>query len=108
MTETFARRHEQIWRRFDKSWFVDFNPTSLGDKLRHDSTTEILSRRNLLGAFGAASGLALLNHAVAQENNPAAQVADSGSSIRITAMKTHRVQHKVDYTAESPLAPNKK
>ena len=60
----------------------------------HDLSGTV-SRRRLLGAFGAAGGLALLNHAVAQENNPAAQVADSASSIRITGMKTHRVQSKV-------------
>ena len=61
------------------------------------STTpaEVLTRRDVLGASGAAGGLALLNHAIAAENNPAAQVADSASSIKITGMKTHRVQHKV-------------
>ena len=36
-----------------------------------------------------------LNQAVAQENNPAAQVADAGSGVKITGLKTHRVQHKV-------------
>ena len=56
---------------------------------------ESLSRRHLLSAASAAAGLALLNDAVAAQNNPAAQVADSASSIRITGMKTHRVQHKV-------------
>ena len=61
----------------------------------HAPTADLVSRRQLLNALGVASGLAVLNHAVAQENNPAAQVADSASSIRITAMKTHRVQHKV-------------
>ncbi len=57
--------------------------------------SKLFSRRHLLGAFGAANGLALLNHAVEQENNPAAQVADSAANLTITAMKTHRVQHKV-------------
>ena len=60
-----------------------------------DERFDSVSRRGLLGAFGAASGLALLNHAVAAENNPAAQVVDRGSNIKLTAMKTHRVQHKI-------------
>lgn len=55
----------------------------------------LCSRRELIGAVTAASGLALLNHAVAAENNPASQVADSASSIKITGLKTHRVQHKI-------------
>ncbi len=55
-----------------------------------------LSRRALLGAAGAAAvGLSLLNQAVAADKSPAAQVADSASSIKIIGMKTHLVQHKV-------------
>jgi galactonate dehydratase len=54
-----------------------------------------LNRRAVLGSCGAAAGLWLMNQAIAQEKNPAAAVADSASSIRITAMRTHRVQHKV-------------
>ncbi len=54
-----------------------------------------LNRRAALSSCGAAAGLWLMNQAVAQEKNPAAAVADSASSIRITAMKTHRVHHKV-------------
>jgi galactonate dehydratase len=55
-----------------------------------------MSRRELVASLGAAAtGAAFLNHAVAAENNPAGQVADSASSIRITGLKTHRVQHKV-------------
>ena len=54
------------------------------------------SRRELLGSLGAAAGgMLLLNDGVAQEKNPAAQVADSAAGLRITAMKTHLVQHKV-------------
>ncbi len=53
-----------------------------------------LDRRALLGAAGAvAAGSLLLNEAVAQ--NPAAQVEDRGASIRIRAMRTHRVASKV-------------
>ncbi len=58
-------------------------------------STGSITRRGLLGAVGAAGGLALLQHGVAQEKNPAGQVADSASSLRITSLKTHRVQHKV-------------
>jgi galactonate dehydratase len=62
-------------------------------------TTELnggsITRRGLLGTLGAAGGLTLLQHAVADEKNPAGQVADSAASIRITGLKTHRVQHKV-------------
>src|SRR5438874_981655 len=54
-----------------------------------------LSRRALLGAAGAAVGLTMLNEAVAADKSPAAQVADSASTIKITALKTHLVQHKV-------------
>ncbi len=62
----------------------------------HDlSSVSGLSRRGLFGAMTADGGLMLLRHAVAEEKNPAAQVADSAASIRITGLKTHRVQHKV-------------
>src|SRR5262249_11945277 len=55
-----------------------------------------VSRRDILASMGAiAGGAAFLNHAVAQEKNPANQVADSASSLRINGMKTYRVQHKV-------------
>ena len=54
-----------------------------------------ITRRGALGAVGVLGGLTLLDHAVAQENNPAAQVGDTASTVRITGMKTHRVQHKV-------------
>ncbi|MFN0197155.1 MAG: mandelate racemase/muconate lactonizing enzyme family protein [Planctomycetaceae bacterium] len=60
----------------------------------HESA--LLSRRNLLGTLGTTiGGMLVLNHAVAEENNPAAQVADSAADIRLTEMRTHRVQHKV-------------
>jgi galactonate dehydratase len=55
-----------------------------------------VTRRGALQALGAvAGGVALTNHTVAAENNPAVQVADPASSIRITGLRTHRVQHKV-------------
>lgn len=55
---------------------------------------EGVDRRELLGVAGAvaASGL-LLNEAIAQ--NPAANVEDRSSTIRISAMRTHRVGAKV-------------
>ncbi|MDA0832628.1 MAG: mandelate racemase/muconate lactonizing enzyme family protein [Planctomycetota bacterium] len=58
--------------------------------------TTTLNRRDLLGTLGATvGGMMVLNHAVAQENNPAEHVADSASEIRLTEMRTHLVQHKV-------------
>jgi galactonate dehydratase len=54
------------------------------------------TRRTALSAMGAvAGGVALTSHGVATENNAAAQVADAGSAVRITGLRTHRVQHKV-------------
>src|SRR5947207_5984962 len=54
------------------------------------------SRREwLASASAAAGGLLFLNDAVGQDKNPAAQVADSAASLRITGLKTHLVQHKV-------------
>ena len=48
----------------------------------------LTTRRDVLTAMGAfAAGQALLADAVAQENNPAANVADRSSSIRITRMR---------------------
>src|SRR5688572_1288513 len=48
----------------------------------------LTTRRDVFTAMGAfAAGQALLTDAVAQENNPAAQVADRSSSIKITKMK---------------------
>src|SRR5437868_236668 len=55
-----------------------------------------ITRRGVLGTMGAvAGGMTLVSQAVAAEENAAAQVADTASSIRITALKTHRVQSKV-------------
>jgi hypothetical protein len=55
-----------------------------------------VSRRGALGVLGAvAGGVALVQHAVAAEDNPAAQVADAAAKVRITGLRTHRVQHKV-------------
>ena len=55
-----------------------------------------LTRRGVLGTLGAfVGGSMMLNHGVAEENNPAAQVADRGAGVKITGMKTHLVQSKV-------------
>src|SRR5262245_26829447 len=52
------------------------------------------SRRDMIvGAGAVAAGALLLNEAVAQ--NPAAQVVDRGATIRISALRTHRVGSKV-------------
>jgi galactonate dehydratase len=54
-----------------------------------------LSRRDCLTTLGTfAAGTALLTDAVAQENNPAANVADRTSSIKITALKAQPVGTK--------------
>lgn len=54
-----------------------------------------VTRRAALDAAGALGGLLLLDQVVARADNPAAQVADPASSLRITGLKTHRVQSKV-------------
>jgi galactonate dehydratase len=54
-----------------------------------------LDRRMMLGAAGAvAAGAILLDQATAAQN-AAAQVEDRAATIRISAMRTHRVAHKV-------------
>jgi galactonate dehydratase len=45
----------------------------------------------LLAGASAAAGLAMANFALADENNPAAQVADRAASIRITALRNYWV-----------------
>jgi galactonate dehydratase len=51
-----------------------------------------LPRRDLIRSFGAtAAGLAFLDHSIAHEDKPGAQVEDRASSIRITRMKTYWV-----------------
>ena len=60
-----------------------------------DSTIPMFDRRTVLTSMGAfAAGTAILADAVAQENNPAANVADRTSSIKITALKASRVGTK--------------
>jgi galactonate dehydratase len=50
-------------------------------------------RREVLGAAGVAAGALLGAEALAQ--GPGAEVADRASAIRINALRTHRVAHKV-------------
>jgi galactonate dehydratase len=52
---------------------------------------EPLPRREVLGSLGAAAAGMALAHAVAAEKDPAAQVADRASSIRITGLKARWV-----------------
>src|SRR6185295_16388997 len=55
----------------------------------------MMDRRQMLGSMGAAAaGLAFLNEAVGQDQNPAAQVEDRGASIKITALKAMPVGAK--------------
>ena len=57
----------------------------------HDSDAVRPSRRQWLSAATAAAGMTFVNRAVADEQNPATQVADRASSIRITGLKTYWV-----------------
>jgi galactonate dehydratase len=60
--------------------------------MNHEPASQPLSRRRLLAGMGAAAaGMAVVNRAVGDESNPAAQIADRASSIRITGMKTYWV-----------------
>lgn len=55
----------------------------------------MLDRRQMLASMGAAAaGAMLLNEAVGQEQNPAAQVEDRASSIKITALRAMTVGAK--------------
>jgi galactonate dehydratase len=61
-----------------------------------------LSRRDCFTSLGAiAAGTALLTDVVAEENNPAAGVADRTSSIKITALKAQRVGTKAYVKVET-------
>src|SRR5437016_4963884 len=63
--------------------------------MSHEATEGIVDRRELLEKTAAvAAGAVLLNEAIGAQN-PAGQVADRGSEIRIRAMRTHRVASKV-------------
>ncbi len=53
-----------------------------------------IHRREFLTA-GAAAGMAALSEAVSQEKNPAAQVADRASSLRLTGLHAHWVSNRV-------------
>jgi galactonate dehydratase len=56
------------------------------------SSNTSFDRRHMFRTLGtAAAGLTLVNHAVAADDVPGAQVADRSSSIRITGMKTYWV-----------------
>ncbi|MDA1051856.1 MAG: mandelate racemase/muconate lactonizing enzyme family protein [Planctomycetota bacterium] len=60
--------------------------------MNNDHTSQLLARRSLLTGLGAvAAGVAFVNQAVGDDKNPAAQVDDRSSSIRITGMKTYWV-----------------
>ncbi|MCH2211757.1 MAG: mandelate racemase/muconate lactonizing enzyme family protein [Fuerstiella sp.] len=64
--------------------------------MSNEHSSKRLSRRDLLAGLGAAAaGVAVLEEAVGQDRNPAAQVADRASGVKITGMRTHLVQNKV-------------
>jgi galactonate dehydratase len=57
-----------------------------------NATSNLLARRNWLAGLGAAAaGAAFINKSVGDDINPAAQVADRSSTIRITRMKLYWV-----------------
>ncbi|MFT7643742.1 MAG: galactonate dehydratase [Pirellulaceae bacterium] len=63
-----------------------------------------LGRRELLAGLGSmAAGMAMLRDSMADENNPAVQVADQSSTIRITGMKTYWVGPVVYVKIETNL-----
>jgi galactonate dehydratase len=70
--------------------------------MKHESD-KMLGRRDMLTGLGATAGMALVQNSVADENNPAAQVADGSSSIRITGLKTYWVGPVVYVKIETNL-----
>jgi hypothetical protein len=60
--------------------------------MSNDQTEKFLDRRSLLTGMGAAAaGIAFANQAVGDDKNPATQIGDRTSSIRITGLKTYWV-----------------
>ncbi|HET6881306.1 MAG TPA: mandelate racemase/muconate lactonizing enzyme family protein [Pirellulales bacterium] len=60
--------------------------------MEHDLTDKQLARRNILTGLGAAAaGMAFVNRVVGDDKNPAAQVTDRSSTIRITGMRIYWV-----------------
>jgi hypothetical protein len=60
--------------------------------MSEDPLAQRVPRRELFAEFAAtAIGITLVNHSVSAENNPATQVTDRGSTVRITALKTYWV-----------------
>src|SRR5581483_246364 len=68
--------------------------------MNEDHQGDTLDRRELLGSAGAIAAGAVLAEAAAAQN-PAAQVEDRAASIRIRAMRTHRVGSKVYVKVET-------
>jgi galactonate dehydratase len=67
----------------------------------------MLDRRQMLASMGAAAaGAMLLNDAVGQEQNPAAQVEDRGSSIKISALRAMPVGAKAYIKIETSSKVN--
>src|SRR5204863_595976 len=95
-SENSLPSHVWYHRRLNHTPYYSSRNTHLEEtRMTTALSTGSITRRGLFGAMGAAGGLALLQHVVADEKNPAGQVADSASSIKITELQTHRVQHKV-------------
>ena len=63
---------------------------------------ELMNRRQVLGSLGlAAAGSALLNEQVLAVQNPAAEVTDRTSSIRITGLTPHIFRDRVYVKVET-------
>ena len=62
--------------------------------MENDHSLKVDRRGLLTGLGAAAAGMAFVNHAVADEKNPARQVADRSSSIRITGIKSYWVRRR--------------
>ena len=71
--------------------------------MEHDPPERSVSRRQLIRTAGAtAAGVLLLREAIGREENPAAQVADLGADLRITALRAYRLDRPSTLSAGRP------
>lgn len=63
--------------------------------MNHSAVPPITRRHLIASAAAASAGALAVSHTLAQENNPAAQVADRGSSIKLTRLTATPVGPKV-------------
>ena len=90
--------------RYKLNYITRILPSNTSSKIELPGDLKTLGRRDLLAGFGAAAaGLAFTNEVVGQDQNPAAQVAERSSNIRISGMKTYWVGPVVYVKIESNL-----